>query len=235
MTAGCQTPPRSFRNNGVRPFLKRKYISPTKRRVLAEGRIVFGRKIGDDRSRDQYFAAYDEDIARWYGEVIVTVPLALCLLLNLNSVEMILLLVHVAEKNGKSASDVGIEIVHSDDEVRKALEDDSASGVSIIFNDETQGLFRRSVDTDHLFINFLKEHWSEINDELGGEPVKGYDVSLEGHHPECWFEQPINRNEVPENTGFVTPPRTDQVHTCCDNVDDDNYDDSGLAPRTLFG
>jgi hypothetical protein len=235
MTAGCQTPKRSFGNNGDSPYLEREYGSSKRRRVSVKGILVFGRKIGDDRSRHQYFAADDEDIARKYGDVIVTVPLASCRLLNLNSIETILLLMHVAEKNGKSASDVGIKIVHSDDEVRRALEDDTASGVSILYNEQTQELFRRSVDTDHLFINFLLEHWSEINDELGGEPVKGYYVSLEGHHPECWFVEPINRNEVPVNTGFVTPLPMDQVHTCCDDEDDDDDDDSGLAPRTLFG
>jgi hypothetical protein len=60
-------------------------------------------------------------------------------------------------------------------------------------------------------------------------------LTIRRYHPECWFVEPINRNEVPENTVFVTPLPMDQVHTYCDDEDDDNYDYSGLAPRTLFG
>ena len=137
-------------------------------------------------------------------------------------VPAIKLLLAIAKQHEKSPDDIGIQYVFNEKEMHQALCDESASGISFLFNPETGELCRRSVQTDQKFVDFLNEHLSDISDALG-QPVEGFVSRLEGHHPEVYLTTPVGTLGTTDDV-YKTPPRKAHRVTAYEDVEPTKLD-----------
>ena len=186
---------------------------------VIESPLFYGRKHNDD-DRDAHWCAFDSSTAFRYGPAVFKVHIDPTTVLNMD-VRAIKLLLAIAKQHEKGPEDIGIQYVSNNEEMSKAKCDERASGVSFLYNPETQALRRRSVKTDKNFIDFLNEHLSDISEALG-QPVKGFVSRLAGHHPEVYLRTPVKKRRITEDV-YLTPPPACRV-TAYEDVDPTKLD-----------
>lgn len=211
-----ETLKRKFTENGIVEFIS--------------GSMFYGRKHGDGRPAHWY--ALNSATAFRYGSSVFRVHTDPIAVLNMD-VPAIKLLLAIAKQYEKGPDDIGIQYVSNNEEMRQARCDERASGVSFLYNPETEKLCRRSVQTDWKFINFLNEHLSDISDALG-QPVEGFVSRLEGHHPEVYLTTPVGTLGTTDDV-YKTPPRKAHRVTYSETEQPNETDeaDESLGPTKL--
>ena len=195
---------------------------------VISGPLFYGREHDDDRPAHWY--AFDFTTAFKYGTSVLRVHTDSIAVLKMG-VPAIKLLLAIAKQHEKGPDDIGIQYVFSKKEMRQALCDESASGISFLFNPETKELCRRSVQTDQKFIDFINEHLSDISDALG-QPVEGFVSRLEGHHPEVYLTTPVGTLGTTDDV-YKTPPRKAHRVTYSETEKPNETDEADEADDSL--